>query len=59
MSQMNPTKKNLTNLYLNPGQLVRSVPDWVGFLCDVGFTLGVPTYADYLCYCDGGSLAVS
>ena len=30
MSQMNPTKKNLTNLDLNPGQLVQSVPDWVG-----------------------------
>ena len=29
MSQMNPTKKNMTNLDLNLGKMVRSVPDWV------------------------------
>ena len=32
MSQMNLTKKNLKNLDLHPGQLVRLVPDWVGCL---------------------------
>ena len=31
ISQMDMTKKNMTNLDLNLGQLVRSVPDWVGF----------------------------
>ena len=29
MSQKDPTKKNLTNLVLNTGQLVRLVPDCV------------------------------
>ena len=31
VSQMNPTKKNMTNLDLNRGQLVHQVPNWVGF----------------------------
>ena len=31
ISQMNPTKKNMTNLDLNLGQLVCLVPDCVGF----------------------------
>ena len=30
MSQMEPEKKNQTNLDLNPGQLLQLVPDWVG-----------------------------
>ena len=30
MIQMNVTKNNLTNLGLNPAQMVRSVQDWVG-----------------------------
>ena len=30
MIQMNPMKKNLMNLDLNPGQLVRLVPDFTG-----------------------------
>ena len=29
MSQMTLTKKNMMNLGLNQGQLVRTVPDWV------------------------------
>ena len=29
MSQMTLMKKNLTNLGLNPGHLVRTVPDWM------------------------------
>ena len=37
MSQMNPTKKNLENLDLNPVHLVRWVPDWVG--CCVAYDL--------------------
>ena len=31
------TQKNLTNLGLNPGQMVRTVPDWVDFCVDYDF----------------------
>ena len=31
MSQMTLTKNNLTNLGPNPGQLVRTVPDWLDY----------------------------
>ena len=37
MSQMNPMKKNMMNLDLNPSHLVRPVPDWVG--CSVVYDL--------------------
>ena len=37
MSQMNPTNNNMTNLDLNPGQLVRLIPDWVGCCVVYGF----------------------
>ena len=37
MSQMPLTNKNLTNLGLNPGQLIRKVPDWVDCTVALGF----------------------
>ena len=49
MNQMNPTKKNMENLDLNPGQMVCLVPYWGGVLCGVGFSLGVTIYADNSC----------
>ena len=57
MSLMNLTKKKLTGLDPNTGQLVRSVPDWVGFLHGVGFPLVVTPSTDESYGGDGGSLA--
>ena len=37
MSQMNPTKKNLANLDLNPGQMVNLITYWVALsVCSYG-----------------------
>ena len=54
MSQMNTEKKSMRKLDLNPGQLVRLVPDWV--ICCVGLSLGVTLSANNLCDGDGVSL---
>ena len=51
---MNTAKKNTRKLDLNPGQLVRLVPDWV--VCCVGLPLCVTLSADNLCDSDGVSL---
>ena len=45
MSQMNMTKKNMTNLGLNPGQLVRRISDWVE--CVVGIKILFTCHAFY------------
>ena len=52
MILMNPKNNNLTNLDLNPGQPVRSVPGWGGLLCGIRIPLGVTLYSDESC--DGG-----
>ena len=57
MSQMTLTKKNMKNLGLNPGQLVRPVPD-LKIVAWLKINLGVILCAGDSFDGDGGSLAL-
>ena len=57
MSQMTLTKKNLTNLGLIQGELVRMLTEG-GFLRGLVTPLGVMLSGDESCNGDGGSLAL-